>query len=158
MATRYPPTKERLWLRVVKTDTCWLWTGATWNGYGVIYHNGKQDGAHRVAWQLTYGPIPEGMWVLHHCDVRNCVRPDHLFLGTIDDNNRDMGTKGRRRGNSARGDQRKGGGRKLTEVQVLQIRAMWETGEHSQGFIAAQFGVNQQNVSNIIHRKTWTHI
>lgn len=159
MAKKYPPTAERLWPRVSKTETCWLWTGATWNGYGVIYHNGKQDGAHRVAWMLTNGPIPEGMWVLHRCDVRNCVNPEHLFLGTIDDNNADMGAKGRRRGNARRGAERKGNVH-LTEDDVREIRRLYKPGsqEFSQTALARRFGVNQQNISQIIARKTWVHV
>jgi len=93
---------ERLWSRVVKTDECWLWTGTiTTSGYGQLSRGRHAEGyvaAHRLAWELTHGPVPTGLWVLHHCDVRNCVRPDHLFLGTTTDNMRDMAQKGRQRG------------------------------------------------------------
>jgi hypothetical protein len=75
---------------------CHLWTGArnVW-GYGRLHVGGKMLAAHRVAWELANGPIPDGMWVLHHCDVRDCVNPAHLYLGTHRQNVRDMIERGR---------------------------------------------------------------
>lgn len=87
---------ERFWSKVLKTDTCWLWRAALFStGYGQFQLDGRPHLAHRVAWSLTEGPIPDGMRCLHHCDVRRCVRPDHLFLGTDSDNMQDMVSKGR---------------------------------------------------------------
>ena len=89
---------DRLWLKVHKTDGCWLWTHALRNGYGGIGAGGKCGGmlyAHRLTWSDRYGPIPAGMCVLHRCDVPACVKPEHLFLGTKGDNSRDMAAKGR---------------------------------------------------------------
>jgi len=86
---------ERLWSKVTKTETCWTWTGArNRKGYGEIGAKGRVQKAHRIAWELTYGPIPEGLDVLHHCDNPPCCRPDHLFLGTDADNMADMMAKG----------------------------------------------------------------
>ena len=84
--------------KVKKTDTCWLWQGSiVGNGYGNIYvNNKKNDRTHRVAWKIFHGEIPKGMHVLHHCDVRHCVNPDHLFLGNHRINFLDMRSKGRR--------------------------------------------------------------
>jgi HNH endonuclease len=78
---------------------CWVWIGAVNNkGYGVIGTGPHTTiTAHRAAWILTHGAIPHGLCVLHRCDTRHCVRPDHLFLGTIRDNNHDMMRKGRDR-------------------------------------------------------------
>lgn len=72
------PPAERFWLRVRKTDTCWLWQAATTNGYGVVKWDGRLQHAHRVAYRLLVGPIPTGLQLDHLCRVRGCVRPDHL--------------------------------------------------------------------------------
>lgn len=78
------------------TDTCWVWTrGRHTFGHGHFYCAGKNLKAHRVAWQLTNGPIPDGLFVLHHCDNPPCCNPAHLFLGTQLDNMRDRNRKGR---------------------------------------------------------------
>jgi hypothetical protein len=94
---RAKPLEERLWRRVVKKrgNGCWVWTGATVGGYGVIREGTRNVLTHRVAWELTHGAIPEERYVLHRCDVRSCVRPDHLWLGTYRDNLHDAYDKGR---------------------------------------------------------------
>ena len=75
---------------------CWIWMAGRFDtGYGSFWLNGTDVRAHRVAYELYVGAIPEGMWVLHRCDIRECVNPDHLFLGTHQDNMDDMARKGR---------------------------------------------------------------
>lgn len=108
----------RFWQRVEKTDGCWLWTGiCSHSGYGQTkYENGKFVSAHRLAYVLTFGPISDGLFVCHRCDNPKCVRPDHLFLGTHQDNMRDSAIKGRRRGE-------RNGRAKLSENEVLALRA-----------------------------------
>ncbi len=91
--------KERFdekWIPVTETG-CWLWTAhVRTKGYGRIIVNCKVKHAHRVSWELHKGPIPDGLCVLHKCDVPSCVNPDHLWLGTDKDNTQDMIKKGRK--------------------------------------------------------------
>lgn len=85
-------------LFVTDKTSCWLWTGyISNNGYGQSHFNGKFSSAHRTSWMIYNGKIPKGLQVNHKCDVRNCVRPDHLFLGTQKDNMQDASRKGRMR-------------------------------------------------------------
>jgi hypothetical protein len=97
------PLKQRFLLHVKKTEGCWLWTGTKvgtmgygWirlrNDEGVMAHGAV---AHRIAYELFVGPIPDGLWVLHRCDTPACVNPEHLFLGNRADNMRDAREKGR---------------------------------------------------------------
>jgi hypothetical protein len=91
---------ERFWSKVQKTDGCWIWTASKRHkGYGAFCYskNGVvvQGRAHRFMWEMVYGDIPAGMFVLHRCDNPACVNPDHLWLGTNQDNVDDMMRKGR---------------------------------------------------------------
>lgn len=84
------------WEKVQKND-CWIWTAAkNEKGYGIFCIEGRTYKAHRLSYLLSVGAIPEGMCVLHKCDVPSCVNPDHLFIGTRADNNADMLAKGRK--------------------------------------------------------------
>lgn len=88
----------RFWAKVDKSGECWLWTAGTFRrGYGAIKVDGKQVKAHRLAHELFIGPIPEGLHVLHRCDVPGCVRPEHLYAGTDKDNVRDRSSRKRGR-------------------------------------------------------------
>ncbi len=159
---------EAFWEMIVKTDTCWLWTGSTdTHGYGSVRWDGRTIGTHRVAWSLTFGPIPKGASVLHHCDVRNCVNPSCLFLGTQKVNMEDAAAKGRLFGRAtASGDSHgshtvpesvlradKNGNAALTEDQVRTVREL--CGKMSQVKVAALFRVHQVTISRIIRRKTY---
>ena len=131
---------------------CWLFPKTHNQGYGQIAKTGasKTSLAHRISWELNRGNIPTGLCVLHKCDVRNCVRPDHLFLGTKTDNHFDKVQKGR----SNRGERNRG--HKMTELKVLRIRSL--LGRETAIAVARSFGLCQQSVYNIWWRKTWTHL
>lgn len=93
-----PSPAERFWQKVdVRADGCWEYRGkiARATGYGCFSIGYEHVYAHRFSWMLARGPIPDGLCVLHHCDNRPCVRPDHLFLGDRAANNADMHAKGR---------------------------------------------------------------
>jgi hypothetical protein len=132
---------ERFWKRVNKTDTCWLWTGPRLGGYG-RFPGGIL--AHRVAWQLTNGPVPDGLKVCHRCDVMLCVNPNHLFLATQYENIQDMVRKDRHAKH------------KLTQEKADEIRRLYATGRYYQREIGAMYGVSQTNVYNIVNGKIFT--
>lgn len=130
---------------------CQIWLGELNDtGYGLIRISGKIKMAHRISWTESMGPIPEGMKVLHRCDVRCCIRPDHLFIGTQADNVQDMLKKGR--GALAAGEFN--GRAKLSEVQALQIL------QSSLGCaeLARQFGISASMASAIKLGKNWRHL
>jgi hypothetical protein len=90
----------RFWAKVAKSDGCWEWQAVrSSQGYGAFRPTpeSKQRSAHCYSWELAFGPIPDGLWVLHRCDNRVCVRPEHLFVGSASDNAQDAIAKGRRR-------------------------------------------------------------
>lgn len=143
--------EQRFWAKVQKRDQCWLWTGAaSRQGYGQLLFKRKNEKAHRLSWQLHNGAIPEGVWVLHKCDVKKCVRPDHLFLGTRLDNVRDMIAKGR----DARGE--RSATAKLTEGKVREIISIGSS--LSRAEIGRRFGVHSTTVSWILRGHGWKHI
>lgn len=164
-----PPVAQRFWAHVIKTPTCWLW-GASLkpNGYGQFSIKRKQRLSHRVAWELTHGPIPDGIMVCHSCDNPRCVNPDHLFLGTHSANMIDRAAKGRanlprgqKHGLSLHPERRVRGehvpGAKLNDEKVRDIRHLAAEGMTHQA-IANRFGVTQSVVSRIVKRLGWKHV
>lgn len=164
---RQPVTlSERFWPKVnINPDGCWLWTGArSGNRYGLIRGEGgrhsKNEVAHRASWTLVYGPIPEGLWVLHRCDNPPCVRPEHLFLGDPTDNNRDTVAKGRMPKTMNRFPVRRGSANqasKVTESDVRVIRELNAMGT-TQDELAARYGMTQSGISSIVTRRSWAHV
>lgn len=141
------------WTRVQKGEGCWLWqAGKIQPGYGAMHFQGRQQLAHRIAWQLEHQRvIPKGMHICHHCDNPPCVRPDHLFLGSAKDNMNDMHRKGRA------GDREwwKRPGRrhhfaKLTLEQAVEVRRLYKETDKTQRQIAEQFGVSQAAIWHIL--------
>ncbi len=182
-------TKERFWSKVDKTggeNACWLWQGSeNEKGYGIF--NGQRT--NRIAWTFTYGPIPTGLLICHSCDVnypagnityRKCCNPTHLWLGTNEDNMKDMVNKGRspkgdRNGsrvhpenlsrgkyhhlthcNRATGE--RNGQAKFTAAQVLEIRERYATGYCTIKGLAREKGVSPRTITQIIRKTTWKHL
>ena len=147
------PRGERgFWMLVRKTDSCWLWLGArSPRGYGKRFFRGKHERAHRVSWVLANGEIPAGLAVCHLCDNPLCVRPAHLFLGTVKENNADRSRKGR----DARGERQHLA--KLKTQDVLAIRRMAKAGVPV-GELAKRFGVDWHTASQVVRRETWRHV
>ncbi len=112
--------------------------------------------AHRVAWMLYRGEIPPGLCVLHRCDVRWCVNPNHLFLGTHQDNMSDMAAKGRSKPHDNNGEAN--GAAKLSVAKVLEIRARYAAGGVLQIDLATEFGVTDSVISEIITGKAWKSV
>lgn len=133
---------------------CWLWTGAVQpeTGYGALNRVGGVVGAHRLSWELHRGPIPYGLHVLHKCDIRSCVNPDHLFLGTNKDNIDDMKRKGRDRHRGPQGEAHPRA--KLTVTDVLAIRA----DKRGPTEIARELSVSTATIEAIRSRRNWRHV
>lgn len=148
---------ERFWEQTIPEPNtgCWLWMGNVKpTGYGNTKRDGKTISAHRMAWFIARGPLPpRTVDVCHRCDVRCCVNPAHLFLGTRADNLHDMWRKGR--GHKVRGE--KHGRHRLQPEQVLAIRAECARGV-SQYALAERFGVTPMTISNIHCRASWRHL
>jgi hypothetical protein len=146
---------SHFWARVEKTETCWLWQGACdVDGYGKFA--GMR--AHRYAYNLVHGPIPEGLYVLHTCDVRNCVRDEHLWLGDTNANMADMVAKDRQaKGNLKQPRQQHKQRVDLTTEQVAQVRARWALGGTSTYKLGREFNVSPATVGNIVNSRSRVH-
>lgn len=150
--------KSRKWIiennSIPVTESgCWLWEKATNRGYGVTYHEGKKQQAHRLSYKEYLGEIPEGMCVCHKCDVPGCVNPSHLFVGSHKDNAHDKISKGR--SNTAKGERT--GSSKLSKEDVIDVRFKIKEG-HNLMALALLYNVHQASISGIKRRITWKHV
>lgn len=149
--------QRRFWIKITKSDGCWLWAGHRFkNGYGCIRTDGsdprRQLLTHRVAYELTYGSIPDGLVVCHHCDNPPCVRPDHLFISTQRGNVADCVSKGRAGDHTpitpAHGESHYRA--ILTDKQVVEIRGLYVPGVVGYIKLAHLYGVHPQTIKKIV--------
>ena len=141
---------ERFWAKVDKSagpDGCWLWTASKVTcGYGGFSVGHRTLRAHRIAWELVNGPIPDGLCVCHRCDVRPCVNPAHLFLGTQAENTADKVAKGRQ--GTPRGEAH--GSVKITDAQVALMRADRAAEGLCYRKLGAKYGISRSQAWRIV--------
>lgn len=132
--------EQRFWPHVIKTDSCWEWSGAlTAAGYGLFSGPDKKlTFAHRFSWAIHKAPIPSGMHVLHRCDNPRCVNPDHLFLGNHALNMKDAASKDRNK-------------HKISNDDTAAIKQEYKNGKVSQQDLATEYGISQAAIWWILH-------
>lgn len=148
LADHRPLTPERFWELIETGDGCWNWQGAKGpGGYG--YHGRSQHYvmAHRYSWEMHFGSIAPGLLVCHRCDNPSCARPDHLFLGTIADNNRDRQIKGRTIVPRL----------KLNASDAIDIRSLHAMGA-TINELASSFGITRMSAIRVLRRETWRDV
>ena len=179
--------KARFWDKVNKADGCWEWKGGVdRDGYGRLRVRTPDGGhktflVHRIAWELSFGTIKDGLWVLHHCDNRKCCRPEHLHLGTHQDNMDEMRCRkraatGDRNGSCLHPERLKRGhdtaahlqpeirlgernGRaKLTEADVLAIRQQFRPRKMTAPMLARKYGVDESTIQRVVYKLGWKHV
>lgn len=148
--------KERFFIRMTKTETCWLWTSYTQHGYGCMKILGKSVRAHRLSYFIHNGVYDTDLCILHKCDNPLCVNPDHLFIGTQQDNVKDMHDKKRHKIlNPKKGENQWKS--KLKKQDILQIRFLLGSVLTNRE-IAKKYNVSQSRISDIKNNKAWCSI
>ncbi len=130
---------QRFWDKVDKSDDCWEWQGYCLKGHGRFLYDGYVQYAHRVSWQINVGEIPEGMCVLHKCNNKPCVNPDHLYIGDYQDNAIDRSKDGT---NTKM---------KLDAGEVRLLRDLFDDGVHYKSLMWL-FGIGETTVHRVANR------
>lgn len=154
---------ERFWSKADRSggdDACWIWqAGQNGQGYGAVRFRGKPMSAHRAAWIITHGEIPDGLYVCHDCpdgDNPLCINPRHFFLGTCQENIRDAWNKGRHDRQAI--VERSRPYRKLTEASVSEIRHRFSAGGVLQKELAREYGVSKATICTVLAGRTWREV
>lgn len=143
------PAYRRFLTKIKKLDSCWEWIGAIGtHGYGRFGLKNKTIQAHRYSFELFNSRIPLDMWVLHSCDNRKCVNPEHLFLGDRDLNIKDCIDKRRHAFGESHAMS------KLSDQDIIKIRNLYSSGIHTQQQLADEFKTTNSNISQIINHKS----
>lgn len=150
MPAKYTPEQRitAFWKKVDKSagdDGCWLWTAHNVNSYGLFKWDRKVQLAHRISYRLKYGDFPQELDILHSCDNPSCVNPKHLFIGTHQDNMRDMMAK--HRGNKASGERSR---HKLSDEDIRLIRNKHDTGLFSRSQLSVEFNTSKGHIAKIV--------
>lgn len=150
--------QEFFWTRVQETDDCWLWVGnINDTGYGRLEIRNQLYRANRISYRLAYGPFDWTLQVLHKCDNPVCVRPDHLFLGTDEDNQKDAVSKGRHMFQNYSHHRRRGVEQHLARINDDIVRKIRKDPD-PQRRVAEKYGIHQAQVWRIKNRKAWAHV
>lgn len=147
---------EKFWFQVNKTESCWNWKASKdGGGYGIcVTHKYGRDKAHRISYKEFYGRIPEGMFVCHTCDNPACVNPQHLFLGTNQDNINDKVIKNRQ----SRLYGKANGRATMSKESVIALRDDYSSGKYSYRDLVIKYGIKQTQVARIIKRESWSWV
>ncbi len=151
---QWEPLRQKINRLVNRAGDCWEYTGKTDHGYARFWFLGKLDYGHRWSYRAFVGPIPEGLHVLHHCDNKRCINPEHLYAGTHQDNMRDMVERGQRKGKMY------GEGMptaKLNDEAVRAIRWLVSKGK-TVALISRLYSVNEGTIYMAARGITWAHV
>lgn|SRR3990167_1173676 len=148
---------KRFWAKVRCGDGCWEWIGTRISsGYGQLSVCGRNVYAHRISYEIHFGSIPDGMFVLHSCDNPPCVNPGHLRAGNRHDNAMDAVERSGLMPPHVPGS--KCGAAKLTEADVIEMRREFDGLRGTKAFLARKYGITKTNVACILAKKTWRHV